>query len=250
MPAATVPFPSAERDLGIFQADVAAATSVFAGTLAALNADGEALPAADTAGLRVAGRFEDSKDNSSGSAGDLTATIKPGIFRFDSSSTGALDASHVGQECFVEDDTTVSADPGTNGIVAGRVAGVDSDGVWVDTRANLLALPGGAHDADGRTLTAADSGKLLTNLGASGAATFVLPPAVPGLEFLFAVKVAQELRIDPDGTETIELPSTAAQQAAGKYIVADAIGEFVHLRCLAEGDWAVVNSAGTWTAEA
>lgn len=60
---------------------------------------------------------------------------------------------------------------------------------------------------------------------------------------------AQELRIDPSGSETIALPSTGAQGAAGKYLSADAVGEWVRLLCVKAGQWQVAGYAGTWTAE-
>lgn len=95
-----------------------------------------------------------------------------------------------------------------------------------------------------------DNGKTFTNAGASGAITFALPAATAGQWYRFAVGAAQELRIDPNGTETIALPSTGAQSAAGKYIVADAAGEFVEIFCAVAGDWNVASYIGTWTAEA
>lgn len=102
----------------------------------------------------------------------------------------------------------------------------------------------------GDTLTTAESGSIHTNAGAGGAVTLALPAAAVGLEYFFGVRAAQELRIDPDGTETISLPSTGVPGAAGKYLVADAIGETVHLMCVAAGTWAVMGYTGTWTAEA
>jgi hypothetical protein len=106
-----------------------------------------------------------------------------------------------------------------------------------------------AHTA-GDTLTALESGSVHTNTGAAGTITIVLPPATVGLEFEFGLGAAQQLRIDPDGTETISLPSTGVPGAAGKYLVADAIGETVHLKCVVAGNWAVMGYTGTWTAEA
>lgn len=106
-----------------------------------------------------------------------------------------------------------------------------------------------AHTA-GDTLLAIESGSCHTNAGAAGAITLALPPATVGLEFEFRVSVAQELRIDPDGTETISLPSNGVPGAAGKYLVADAIGETVRLRCCVAGSWSVIGHTGTWTAEA
>ncbi len=228
---------------------LAADAVIETGEQVAINAVGNAVLADDATAIRVVGRAEADADNTGGAAGAVEVTVKRGCFKYANSSTGTLTAAHIDQPCFVEDETTVSSSPGTFGVVAGIVRRVDSDGIFVDTTANILPFRFGAHDADGATLTAADTGKVFSNLGASGAVTFVLPPATPGLEFYFAVKVAQQLRVDPNGTQTIELPSTAAQQAAGKYIVADAIAEFLHIRCLVAGAWSVVSSGGTWTVE-
>lgn len=99
------------------------------------------------------------------------------------------------------------------------------------------------------TVTTNDVGKLFTNEGASGAITFALPAATVGLWYDFVVKAAQELRIDPNGTETVSLP-TGVQQAAGKYISADAIGERISVECVKAGVWETRMGVGTWTAEA
>ena len=107
-----------------------------------------------------------------------------------------------------------------------------------------------AHTS-GDTLTAAECyGSIHTNTGASGAITIALPAAVVGMNVKFAVGAAQELRIDPNGSETISLPSTGVPGAAGKYLVADAIGETVNLVCCSAGSWRVFGHTGTWTAEA
>lgn len=98
------------------------------------------------------------------------------------------------------------------------------------------------------TVVGPDNGKTFTNQGASGAITFSLPAATPGAWFRFVVKAAQELRIDPNGTETISLP-TGVQQAAGKYIGADAIGERISVECVKAGEWDTSDGVGTWTAE-
>ena len=105
-----------------------------------------------------------------------------------------------------------------------------------------------AHTA-GASLSAAQSGSIHTNAGATGAVVLALPAATVGLEYFFGVRAAQALRIDPNGTETISLPSTGVPGAAGKYLEADAVGETVHLMCVAAGSWAVMGYTGTWTAE-
>jgi hypothetical protein len=105
-----------------------------------------------------------------------------------------------------------------------------------------------AHTA-GDTLTTTESGTAHTNTGASGTIVLALPAATVGLRYIFAVGAAQELRIDPNGSQTISLPSTGVPGAAGKYLVADAIGENVELVCYIAGTWSVRCYTGTWTAE-
>lgn len=99
------------------------------------------------------------------------------------------------------------------------------------------------------TIPASESGTGFSTVGATGAVTFALPPATVGLHYYFRVGAVQELRIDPNGTETISLPSTGVPGAAGKYLTADAIGEYVHLGCMVAGTWSAMGSHGTWTAE-
>lgn len=95
----------------------------------------------------------------------------------------------------------------------------------------------------------ATGGIIVSNAGASGAATFALPAALVGMKVSAVVEAAQELRLDPNGTETIALPSSGVQGAAGKYLTANAIGENVDLVCLTAGTWDVLGYTGTWTAE-
>lgn len=97
------------------------------------------------------------------------------------------------------------------------------------------------------TVTANDSGAGFTNAGAGGAITFALPVAAVGLHYFFSVEAAQELRIDPNGTETISLPSDGVPGAAGAYLTANAIGETIHIGCTVAGSWRVFRAVGTWT---
>lgn len=99
-----------------------------------------------------------------------------------------------------------------------------------------------------RTLTAGESGSVISNAGAAGTVTVALPAAVPGLWYQFLVEAVQQLRIDPNGTETIALPSTGVQSSAGAYIVADALTEGVTIYCNTAGSWDVLRFTGTWTA--
>jgi hypothetical protein len=99
------------------------------------------------------------------------------------------------------------------------------------------------------TTDQANSDVVLTNTGAAATATFTLPAATPGMRVTAFVKANQQLRLDPNGTETIALPSTGVQGAAGKYLWADAVGEYVQLVCVTAGTWSSIGYFGTWTAE-
>lgn len=148
----------------IVQYPVAAATTIYAGTIICLDASGNAKPAANTAGLRVIGRAEDDVDNSAGAAGDLKVNIRREIFRWNNSATNVLAAADKGKLCYVEDDNTVGS-TGTNKVIAGRVHDVDTDGVWVDVREHASRVPGAVTltSTDG---TAAAASASLANLAA------------------------------------------------------------------------------------
>lgn len=100
------------------------------------------------------------------------------------------------------------------------------------------------------TVTTGDTGTTFTTVGAGGTVTFAMPAAVVGLKYRFRVGAAQELRIDPNGTEVIALPSTGVAGGAGKYLTADADGETVDIECTKAGTWSVFGFTGTWTSEA
>ena len=102
-----------------------------------------------------------------------------------------------------------------------------------------------AHTSDD-TLTAAESGSVHTNLGATGTIALTLPASAPeGTLFTFAVQAVQELRVDP-GTVTIKDDSG---QTADKYKAANAIGECLTVVADSNGDWVTIAKNGTWTEE-
>jgi hypothetical protein len=108
-------------------------------------------------------------------------------------------------------------------------------------------------NATANTTITADQAKatvFVTNVGAGAAVTFALPAAKKGMRVFAIVKAAFELRLDPNGTETMALPSSGVQQAAGKYITADAVGESAHYVCTTAGTWDYVGPIdGTWGVE-
>lgn len=141
MAAATKAINSPERPGKLLYLPLAAATVIYAGTLVALDSNGRAVPAADTAGLRVVGLAQETVDNSAGSAAALSINVKPGIFRMNNSATDAVDTNDVGKLCFVEDDNTVNEAGASDRVIAGRVVEVDSEGVWVEVGHESRIVP-------------------------------------------------------------------------------------------------------------
>ena len=119
----------------------------------------------------------------------------------------------------------------------------------VDANSQVSGWRRKAVDMDGGNVNAAYAGAIISNFASGSAAVFNLPAALVGMEFYFYVLSAFALRINPDGTETIGLPSSGVQQAAGKYIEADAVGEYVHIICAKAGQWETLDYRGTWSVE-
>ena len=105
---------------------VVASATVYAGSLAAQDASGNAVPASDAAGLVVLGRAE-----ATVSEGGVLV-IRRGAFLFDNGSDGEeLTVADIGSDCYVVDDQTVGKLGGTNKVKAGKVLDVTDDGVAV-----------------------------------------------------------------------------------------------------------------------
>ena len=107
---------------------------IYGGTLVALDANGNALPAKKAEGLTVIGRAEETIDNSGGTAGGATITVKRGVFKWDNDPTASnkVKAAHLMKECYVVDECTVTSSA-TGSSVAGKVISIDDDGVYVET---------------------------------------------------------------------------------------------------------------------
>lgn len=112
---------------------LAAATSVFAGSIIMRNAAGYIVKGATATGLVGVGRAEDAGDNALGDAGDASVPYRIGTFRF-ANSAGAdeITAADIGNLAFAVDDQTVAKTDGTaSRSPAGFVDNVDELGVWV-----------------------------------------------------------------------------------------------------------------------
>ncbi len=104
---------------------VAAATTIFAGTLVATDASGNAVPASASSAVKVWGRCEATQINTVaagfGVAGQKTVHVKPGIFPW--TNGDAITAADAGKPCYAGDDNTVFLNPST-ATVAKTFAGI------------------------------------------------------------------------------------------------------------------------------
>lgn len=109
-----------------YEREVAASSTVYAGSLAAQNATGYAVPASAASGIVVLGRAENT------AAAGEKVNIRRGAFLFDNGTdTELLTSADIGAECYVLDDQTVGKVGGTAKIKAGKVLDVTDDGVAV-----------------------------------------------------------------------------------------------------------------------
>jgi len=113
-----------------FRDPVAAATRIFAGSMVALNASGNAIRAITTA-TRVRGVALAEADNTGGAAGDIGVDIERGPFLFRNAASGAVTRAHIGTSVYVVDDNTVGS-VATDTIVAGKCLDVTPEGVVVE----------------------------------------------------------------------------------------------------------------------
>lgn len=121
-----------------------------------------------------------------------------------------------------------------------------------------------AHTATG-TLDPVDVGSaiLVTNLGATGAIVLTLPncdsgasvtgpgfaPSVStlGLEVHVAIAAAQDVDLNPTGTEdSIHGPGTIAGSAGDAVSTSADIGESIDCTCVLDDEWSCTG-AGTWS---
>lgn len=116
---------------------VAAATTIYAGSMVATNASGYAVPASASTALKVWGRCEKTVINTVaagfGGAGDLKVEAKPGVYMLgNGSGADAITAADVGKIAYASDDQTVNLTDGA-GLrpAAGKIYGLAGTEVMV-----------------------------------------------------------------------------------------------------------------------
>lgn len=116
----------------LWKLPVKANTKIWAGSLIVVDA-GYAAPGRTATGLIVAGRAEQTSDNTGGAAGAKIVEARRGVFKFNNSSSGdAIAQADVGKICYIVDDQTVALTDATGTRSrAGMIYQVESDGVLV-----------------------------------------------------------------------------------------------------------------------
>ncbi len=112
---------------------VAAGERIFAGSLVCADADGHAVPAADTDGLKFMGVATVQADNRNGSDGDVRVVVRR-RGRYCLAYAGTLVQAGLGAAVYAVDDQTVdSANGVSNNVLVGSVAKVSgAEECWVD----------------------------------------------------------------------------------------------------------------------
>jgi len=113
---------------------VKGATTIFAGGMACLDANGRLVPGSTAVGLIARGRAEEHVVNA-GADGAKNCRTRRGQFRWANSAAGdAITRADIGDPAYIVDDQTVAK---TNGSAtrsaAGTIRDVDAQGVWVET---------------------------------------------------------------------------------------------------------------------
>lgn len=111
---------------------VAAGAKIYAGSLVCVNADGFAVPAADTSGYVFVGVALEQMDNSAGANGAKSIRVRrEGVFEFDAAS---ITQAMVGDPMYVVDDHTFDDAAGpTNDIKVGLlVKFASATKGWID----------------------------------------------------------------------------------------------------------------------
>ena len=120
------------REGAINNDPVAAATTIYYGSIVVLNAAGYAAPGTTATGLTARGVAQEQVDNSAGANGDKTIDSEPGIHYFANDGTDTITRAHIGGTAYIVDDQTVASNDGTGTrSAAGEIKDVDSNGVWV-----------------------------------------------------------------------------------------------------------------------
>lgn len=113
---------------------VAANAKIFAGAIVVANANGYAAPGSTALSLTYLGRAEEFVDNTGGANGAKTINVRrKKAFKYGNLGADAVVQADLGKTAYIADDQTVAkTDGGGTRSAAGKVVGLDADGVWIE----------------------------------------------------------------------------------------------------------------------
>lgn len=263
--------------------DVLNAVVIYGGSHVCVNANGYAVPGADTAGLIYVGEALERVDNTLGSAGDKKVVVRRrGLVRMTFQT--AISIANVGDNVFLYDDDKVDlAGNVTNDIFCGIIAGyIDTTHAWVDIEpairqadvATHIADTSGAHAAS--AISIADAGGFtaqttvesalqeiypkapvaIADPGASGAipvtksGTVAITTAAAetrtlAIPGLAGIEIA--ISLDVDGGDCVITAASAINQAGNNTITLGDAGDIIVLKAIQKAGalvWRVVVNDG------
>ncbi len=124
-------------DIHLYDFPIAANVCIYAGAIVSIDATlKQARPGRATVTDIAVGRAPKTYDNTGGPAAAFKIAVAGGIFRYNNSASGDLIAqADVGGTCYVVDDQTVAKTDNTGARpAAGKIIGVDADGVLVQIK--------------------------------------------------------------------------------------------------------------------
>jgi hypothetical protein len=122
-----------KKDGKLVAVAVGAGVHIRAGSIVVANATGFAVPGIAATTLTYLGNADQAVDNTAGGDGAQTVLVERGYdFKFANLGADPVTQASIGKVAYIVDDQTVAATNGGNTrSAAGKVVGIDSDGVWI-----------------------------------------------------------------------------------------------------------------------
>jgi hypothetical protein len=122
------------RDNGVMPMAVAAATRIFAGAIVCVNATGYAVNGQVATTLTYVGRADAYVDNTLGADGAAMVLVRrKKAFKWFNAAADLITQADMYKTAYIVDDETVGKTNGGNTrSAAGRIVGIDSNGVWIE----------------------------------------------------------------------------------------------------------------------
>lgn len=134
--------------------------------------------------------------------------------------------------------TMPTAVPAVDGyVLSATTAGIQS---WVNSGAVTVQAK-----TSGTSLAATETGKIITNEGASALLSDTLPTAAAGMRFTYIVQDSDGIRVNANTGDTIRIAGDVTASAG--HIDSTAIGDSITLVSINATEWIATSVSGTWS---